>query len=319
MRQMTASNMRTKGELKYRAIKTVLRLRRFSRAYGTDLRARIADDSRSQARCPRCNAASADSAESASTGPSSQLCLHGKDEGEIEHSRFARSRFRPSYSTIVLIALTTATLAISFSSNPFPDTLAEKSVSLKPLTQAQKVNLALAARRLDGYVMQPGESFSFNGVVGPRSGRKGYQPARSYLGSDSPETLGGGICLLSSSVYQLALETRQDIVERVAHLRTVKTVPPGLDATVWYGQADLRFKNASTHPIQLKAAVTPGELRVKMLGRNSAQSGASRANSTLSSFKRFERRRSADQLLVEVFRTDGAHDVLISRDLYRTR
>src|SRR5205085_2176072 len=111
------------------------------------------------------------------------------------------------------------------------------------------------AQRLDGLILQPGTQFSFNQAIGPRTTKRGYRPAPSYLGVDSPSTLGGGLCLLSSGIYQLALETGLPIQQRVPHLRTIHSVPPGLDATVWYGGADLRFTNTLSQPIQFSATL----------------------------------------------------------------
>src|SRR5689334_1362719 len=89
---------------------------------------------------------------------------------------------------------------------PFSHTLVQQDQSTQTLSEAQKNNLQIAAHRLDGVVLQPSESFSFNRVVGPRTLAQGYRPAPSYLDGESPATLGGGICLLSSALYQAALK-----------------------------------------------------------------------------------------------------------------
>src|SRR4030095_5328454 len=151
--------------------------------------------------------------------------------------------------------------------------------------------------------------FSFNTIIGPRTVGRGYLPAPSYLGKESPSTIGGGICLVSSLVYQLALEAGLEISERVAHLRTIKTVPPGLDATVWYDRADLRFRNNFQHPVVILGEATPGNLTVELAGKG--------CNRKTASIRRLITHRSPDRFIVEVFRRQGESEKLVSRDLYR--
>lgn len=187
---------------------------------------------------------------------------------------------------------------------PFTQTLVEQDQSIQTLSEAQKSNLQTAARRLDGLVLQPGETFSFNKVVGPRTLVRGYRPAPSYLDGESPATLGGGICLLSSALYQAALKTGLKIEQRVPHLRTIHSVPPGLDATVWYGGADLRFMNTLKNPIRLNARMQNQQLALSFRG---AQTVPVRA------IQRVVTQRNAQELLVTVFQQGQ----MVSRDLYR--
>ncbi len=151
--------------------------------------------------------------------------------------------------------------------SPFPIAMAERHFSLAPLNPNQRQNLGQALQRVEGLVIKPGEIFSFNRIVGPRTPNRGYLAAASYLDGDTPATVGGGICLLSSALYQLALEIGLPVTERVPHLRTVKSVLPGLDASVWYGQADLKFKNTNPFPIQLHAHQDRSELSVSVNGQ----------------------------------------------------
>jgi len=195
------------------------------------------------------------------------------------------------------------------STYPFSDRLTSKTVSTRELSTSQKMNISTAVRRLNGTVISPGEEFSFNEIVGPRTVGRGFLPAPSYLGQESPTTIGGGICLVSSLVYQLALEAGLEIKERVAHLRTIKTVPPGLDATVWYDRADLRFKNTLAHPLVILGQSDGANLKVELAGRAANRMGTS--------IRRLITHRAPDRFLVEVFRRQGATEKLVSRDLYR--
>jgi vancomycin resistance protein YoaR len=146
--------------------------------------------------------------------------------------------------------------------DPFAREVDVRKVSIDLLTPSQRSNITTASRALNGYVVRPHETFSFNKVVGPRTFRRGYSASPSYLEADTANTFGGGICALSSLLYQVALKGGLVVTERHGHTRPIKTVPPGLDATVWYGGPDLKFTNPYPFPIQLRAASDGGELRL---------------------------------------------------------
>ncbi|HEY9868902.1 MAG TPA: VanW family protein [Candidatus Obscuribacterales bacterium] len=192
---------------------------------------------------------------------------------------------------------------------PFSDRLARRTVGIRDLSAAQISNIVRAARAVDGTVLEPGEEFSFNRVVGPRAAQRGYRPAPSYLGNESPTTIGGGICLVSSLLYQIALDAGLTVTERFPHQRTIKTVPPGLDATVWYGRADLRFKNSLDCPLVIYSRANSGALTVELMGRP--------GRVQRSSIRRLVARQGQDRLTVEVYRQDQQGEKLVSRDLYR--
>src|SRR5262249_48727269 len=160
----------------------------------------------------------------------------------------------------LLYCLPIALALVIWLADPFARPLVEKSAPLTSLNSAQKVNIQVAAKSINGTILKPGDEFSFNRIVGPRTSERGYETARTYLDRESPLTAGGGICLLSSILYQAALESGLSIKERVAHERTIKTVAPGLDATVWYGKADLRFLNNQNYPIMISCHADPQTL-----------------------------------------------------------
>ncbi|MEB3285957.1 MAG: VanW family protein [Vampirovibrionales bacterium] len=167
---------------------------------------------------------------------------------------------------VLLLSLPLALIALWFFTRPFPDELIRQQVSLSPLSSVQKQNIELAAERLNGSVIAPEASFSFNKTVGPRTATRGYLAATSYIADDSPKTLGGGICLLSSTLYQLALGSGLKIITRTPHLRPVNTVPPGLDAAIWYGRLDVSFQNNSGQPLQLLAKIRNNTLTLAFRG-----------------------------------------------------
>ncbi len=158
------------------------------------------------------------------------------------------SRLKKAFAAIkdfkifFLILLTGSLVAVNFAVYPFSSVIVSRTVSLRLLSYEQKNNLYQAAQCIDGQIIKPGQVFL------QRQGWPAHGKTRLPAGSvislavTRPSTLGGGICLLSSCLYQNALTAGLKIVERVPHLRTVKTVAPGFDATVWYGRADLRFE-----------------------------------------------------------------------------
>lgn len=116
-------------------------------------------------------------------------------------------------------------------------------------------NIRLAAAAIDGYVLKPGETFSFNDVVGERTTAKGYLEGTSYIGGKAVPDVGGGICQVSSSLYCCAVYTDLEIVDRSNHMFTVSYLPLGIDATVNWGTCDFQFKNNTEFPIKIEAYI----------------------------------------------------------------
>jgi vancomycin resistance protein VanW len=206
--------------------------------------------------------------------------------------------------TLLLLGVPLGLVASCWLTQPFAHTVVAQHQSTQMLSGAQQNNLEVAARRLDGLVLQPGKRFSFNREVGPRTLARGYRPAPSYLGGESPATVGGGICLLSSALYQAALKAGLKIEQRVPHLRTIHSVPPGLDATVWYGGADLRLMNNLASPLRLNVRIQNHQLFLSLSGSTGISART---------IQRVETQRNGQELLVTVFQ-EGQ---MMSRDLYR--
>jgi vancomycin resistance protein VanW len=202
-----------------------------------------------------------------------------------------------------------ALFVVYWCNRPFATTLAQRSVSVHALTPQQKINIRKSGEKLNGVVIRPGQKFSFNECVGPRTAARGYLEAPSYIGGESPSTPGGGICVVSSILYQSALESGIKIVERVPHLRTMQTVAPGLDATVWYGGADLKIINDRPTPIEINCHSDDDAFTLRI-------DGATALTEPIKISTR-EIAKTADQIAVEVFRQDSSGSNLVSRDLYR--
>jgi vancomycin resistance protein YoaR len=119
----------------------------------------------------------------------------------------------------------------------------------------------------DGYILQPGEEFSFNTVVGQRTAENGFMKAPVYLSSGSQEDYGGGICQVSTTLYCAALYANLEMTERHNHLYVIHYWPtPGCDATVDWGHLDFKFKNNKEYPIKIKCSYANRKLTVTITG-----------------------------------------------------
>jgi len=127
-------------------------------------------------------------------------------------------------------------------------------------------NVKLAAKAVNGKLIKPGGVFSYNEVVGPRMKENGFKDALIYVNGKMIPGTGGGICQVSSTVYNAALLANLKIVERSNHSMPVTYVPLGRDATVAYGLLDLKFKNTTSAPIYIAAKANGGMLTVEIYG-----------------------------------------------------
>ncbi|HSI72080.1 MAG TPA: VanW family protein [Fimbriimonas sp.] len=133
--------------------------------------------------------------------------------------------------------------------------------------RSRSSNLKLAASILDGIVLAPGEQFSFNGAVGQRTTRRGFKLAGVYLNGRHDVGVGGGICQVSTTLFNAALLADLDIVKRSNHSMPVPYVPVGRDATVSWGSPDLVLRNNYDFPIAFSSQYMPGQLTFRVLGK----------------------------------------------------
>lgn len=127
-------------------------------------------------------------------------------------------------------------------------------------------NLRLLCQALNGHIVQPGETFSYNEVVGERTAEKGYLPAPAYSGNRLVDSIGGGVCQGSTTLYNCVLLADLEVVFRACHGAKVTYVPPGLDATVNYLTTDFQFRNQYHFPVKILAEVSDGYVKMKLLG-----------------------------------------------------
>ncbi|SEA22196.1 Putative peptidoglycan binding domain-containing protein [Thalassobacillus cyri] len=131
-----------------------------------------------------------------------------------------------------------------------------------PNNKERSHNIKLAAEAIDSHVVFPGETFSFNEVVGKRTKEKGYKPAPVIVKGEVTEGIGGGICQISSTMYNAVDNAGVKILERYSHSKRVPYVPEGRDATVsWYGP-DFTFKNVYNQPLLIRTKVTNGQVSI---------------------------------------------------------
>lgn len=148
----------------------------------------------------------------------------------------------------------------------FPDKLAEYTTRYDVTNPNRSNNLTLASNKIDGTIVLPGEIFSYNKIVGERTIAKGYKEAAIYSGGKVVQGIGGGICQLSSTLYNTVLYANLEVTSRSNHRFLTSYVPEGRDATVSWGTIDFCFKNTRKYPIKVVSSVKNGIVKVSIYG-----------------------------------------------------
>lgn len=148
----------------------------------------------------------------------------------------------------------------------FPDLLAKYSTNYNAKDTDRTTNLRLAAEKINGTVLMPGETFSYNTVVGERTIAAGYKEAAMYQNGEVVDGLGGGICQISTTLYNAVLYSNLEIVERRNHQFVPSYAKAGRDATVVYGSIDFRFKNTRNYPVKILCTVSGGVAKCEIYG-----------------------------------------------------
>ncbi len=148
----------------------------------------------------------------------------------------------------------------------FPDLLGAYTTKYDESNVSRSKNVKIAISKLNGVVVMPGEVFSYNKTLGKRTVEEGYEYASGFAGGKVVPMLGGGICQVSSTLYDAVLYANLEIVERYNHMFQVTYTGPGKDATVSYGTLDFKFKNTRNYPIMIKAKAGSGLAEIKIYG-----------------------------------------------------
>lgn len=148
----------------------------------------------------------------------------------------------------------------------FPDLLSTFSTKYSASNKDRTTNLRLAANKINGTVIMPGETFSYNKVVGERTIAAGYKEAPIYVSGEVVDGLGGGICQITSTLYNAVIYANLEIVQRSNHQFIPSYVTASRDATVVYGSIDFQFKNNRNYPIKLVCSVSGGIANFQIFG-----------------------------------------------------
>lgn len=157
--------------------------------------------------------------------------------------------------------------AYSYTSQPQGQTLLSSQSSACDYGPARLVNLTLACQAIDGMILEPGEEFSFNAALGERTEEKGYMAAGTYDDSEGTSEVGGGIGQVASMLYCASLKLDLEQLERAGNTYAVSYVPMGFDAAVYWNVTDYRFKNSLSTPLELRASVDDGQVKVELWGQ----------------------------------------------------
>lgn len=130
----------------------------------------------------------------------------------------------------------------------------------------RNTNLSLACQAINGTILEPGEEFSFNDVVGERTTARGYRSAAAYADGETVSEIGGGICQVSSTLYYSVLLADLEVTARQNHSYVSTYIPMGMDATVSWGGPEFKFRNSTSYPIRIEAEVSGGYVTVRLMG-----------------------------------------------------
>lgn len=148
---------------------------------------------------------------------------------------------------------------------PVEETLSAFYTKIVDSSKARLKNIQLANEALNKAIVQSGDIFSFNDVVGPRTADRGYQEAPIIIDEEKEMGIGGGVCQVSTTLYNAALAGGLEIIERHQHSAEVGYIELGRDATVSYGGYDLKFKNTLPYPIRFQAGLGKDTESIKII------------------------------------------------------
>lgn len=147
----------------------------------------------------------------------------------------------------------------------FRDVLSTTTTSVSG-SSARRGNVRLAGESVNGTVLNDGDVFDYNKVVGKRTVERGFGAAATYINGETVDTVGGGICQVSSTIYLATLLANLEIVERYNHRFYPGYITLGMDATVSWGGPEFRFKNNTGYPIRIDVGYASGQLTVTIVG-----------------------------------------------------
>ena len=194
--------------------------------------------------------------------------IHPEVEGvdfNVEEARALLLEDKEEY--IIKLTITKPKVTIDqIGSEAFPDRLSVFTTRFDESDVDRSTNLRIACQKINGKVVLAGETFSYNKTLGARTAAAGYRNGKIYAGGEVVDGIGGGICQISSTLYNAALMANLQIVERRNHQFVTSYVSPGRDATVVYGVTDFKFKNTRKYPVRISASARNGIATVTFYG-----------------------------------------------------
>ncbi len=184
---------------------------------------------------------------------------------DIESAKTILQEEKDEYEIPLIITKPKITLK-DIGTEAFPDKLSTFTTRYDVSNKGRTTNLNIACQKINEKVVLPGETFSYNKALGVRSVETGYKNAKVYSNGEVVDGIGGGICQISSTLYNSALMANLEIVERRNHQFVTSYVPAGRDATVVYGMTDFKFKNTRKYPIRIIASAKNGIATVSLYG-----------------------------------------------------
>lgn len=149
----------------------------------------------------------------------------------------------------------------------YTDLLAEYETKFNEQQLNRSQNIKIATTKINGTVVLPGEIFSYNDTVGYRTETDGFKLAPMYIGGKLVDGIGGGVCQVSSTLYNAVLCANLEVIERKRHQFLPAYIEVGRDATVADGYIDFKFKNTRKYPIKIICSAQNGVVKVKIYGR----------------------------------------------------
>ena len=197
----------------------------------------------------------------------------------------------------------------------FPDLLSTFKTTYSTRDRDRTTNLTLAANKINGTVVMPGETFSYNTVVGERTIAAGYKEAPIYVSGEVVDGLGGGICQITSTLYNAVVYANLEIVERSNHQFVPSYVSASRDATVVYGSIDFKFKNNRDYPIKLVCSVSNGVAKFDIYGLKTTDDYDVEISSRITS----QTSTSTNSEAYKILKKNGqiVSRTLLSRDTYK--
>lgn len=194
--------------------------------------------------------------------------IHPEEEGidfNVENAKSIISEEKEEYEIPLNITKPSKTVK-QIGTEAFPDLLATCTTSYKAGNVDRTTNLKLAAGKINGVVLLPNEEFSYNKVVGERTISAGYKMAATYSGGKVVDGLGGGICQISSTLYDAVVFANLNVTTRRNHQFVTSYLPAGKDATVVWGSQDFKFVNSRKYPVRVVATVEGGNATIQIWG-----------------------------------------------------